>query len=108
MELLGLRDDGLRWMRLAAAAWLDFTPISAARRWRGTIPISPRSIDQPEDFDTANDQVCSPKIAKALIAAGADVNVRDNAGDTALKIATRRGYADMAEALKAAGAKEMQ
>lgn len=45
-------------------------------------------------------------IVKMLIDAGADLNVRDSNGSTALQRATRRGYKDIVELLKAAGASE--
>ena len=41
-----------------------------------------------------------------LLEKGADVNARDGEGNTALQIAVRRGYAEMAAALKNAGAEE--
>jgi len=65
-----------------------------------------QSIDGPKEFDNQKHGVYSPRIANLLIAAGADVNVRDAQGNTALKLAVRRGYADMAAALRKAGAKE--
>jgi ankyrin repeat protein len=44
-------------------------------------------------------------IAQLLVDHGADVNVRDGKGDTALKIATRNGYTRIVDLLKKAGAK---
>jgi ankyrin repeat protein len=41
---------------------------------------------------------------KALIDAGADINLADRSGDTPLALARRRGYAQMAAMLMAAGA----
>jgi ankyrin repeat protein len=41
---------------------------------------------------------------KALIDGGADINLADRSGDTPLALAKRRGYAEMAAMLKAAGA----
>lgn len=41
---------------------------------------------------------------KALIDGGADINLPDRSGDTPLALANRRGYAEMAAMLKAAGA----
>jgi hypothetical protein len=41
---------------------------------------------------------------KALIDAGADINLADRSGDTPLALARRRGYAQIAAMLMAAGA----
>jgi len=65
-----------------------------------------QSIDGPKEFDNQKHVAYSPQIASLLIAAGADLNARDVQGNTALKLALRRGYADMAAALRKAGAKE--
>jgi len=46
------------------------------------------------------------KIVRILVEAGANVNARDNDGWTALRIAANRGRTDLAQLLKAAGAKE--
>lgn len=46
------------------------------------------------------------EVVKALIAAGADVNVKDEDGWTALYEASRGGYLEIAEYLKQNGAKE--
>ena len=43
---------------------------------------------------------------KELIAAGADVNAKDDDGWTALMYAAEKGYTEIIEILKAAGAKE--
>jgi ankyrin repeat protein len=64
-----------------------------------------QAIDGPKEFDNDIHVVYSPEIAKLLIASGADVNARDADGNTALTFAERRGYDDMAAALKQAGAK---
>ncbi|HET6598394.1 MAG TPA: ankyrin repeat domain-containing protein [Burkholderiaceae bacterium] len=42
---------------------------------------------------------------KALVDAGADVNIADRSGDTPLALATRRGYTSMQALLRAAGAR---
>jgi ankyrin repeat protein len=65
-----------------------------------------QAIDGPKEFDNDSHSVYSPQIAQVLIGAGADVNARDAEGATALKLAQRRGYTEMAEALRKAGAKE--
>ena len=65
-----------------------------------------QAIDGPKDFDNERHVVYSPEIAKLLIAAGADVNARDAAGNTALALARKRGYLDMVAALEHAGAKD--
>jgi ankyrin repeat protein len=41
-----------------------------------------------------------------LIDSGADANLKDVQGETAVKIATRAGYTRVAEMLKKAGARE--
>ena len=46
------------------------------------------------------------QIAKALVEAGADVNARTDDGNTALEIAEENNDRDIAEFLKASGAKE--
>jgi quinoprotein dehydrogenase-associated probable ABC transporter substrate-binding protein len=50
---------------------------------------------------TAND---SPRVARALIEKGADLNARNSGGVTALMIAAAKGHADMVELLLRAGA----
>lgn len=50
---------------------------------------------------TAND---SPRVARALIAKGVDLNARNSGGVTALIIAAANGHADMVELLLSAGA----
>jgi ankyrin repeat protein len=62
------------------------------------------ATDGPKEFDNQKHVVYSPRIANLLIEAGADVNARDVQGNTALKLAVRRGYADMAVELRRAGA----
>lgn len=47
----------------------------------------------------------NPDIVKMLIAKGANVNKKANDGRTALKIAEEKGFSDVAEILKKAGAK---
>jgi ankyrin repeat protein len=44
-------------------------------------------------------------LSQLLIAGGADVNYRDDAGDTALKIARRLGYFDLDLMLVQSGAR---
>ena len=46
------------------------------------------------------------EIVKALLDAGADVNMRVKNGHTALSIAKQKGFSDIAQMLVAAGAKE--
>ena len=65
--------------------------VSAKPRWRMRRPIIQRTW---RGF-------CS----RRLIEAGADVNAKDNDGDTALIIATDCDFDDVAELLKAAGAR---
>jgi ankyrin repeat protein len=65
-----------------------------------------QAIDGPKQFDNDHHVVYSPRIAQLLIAAGADVNAHDDAGNTALTLAAKRGYDDMAAALRRAGAKQ--
>jgi len=48
---------------------------------------------------------CEPETAKILIAAGADVNARDEDGKTALSTAKENVHDDHIKLLKAAGAK---
>jgi len=43
---------------------------------------------------------------KALLDAGTDVNAKDKDGGTALKFADSRGYTEIVEILKQAGARE--
>ena len=50
----------------------------------------------------------SPKVAKALIASGADINAVDYHGNTALKWARVNGNEDVVAVLIAAGAKVRQ
>jgi ankyrin repeat protein len=63
-----------------------------------------QAIDGPKEFDNERHIVYSPQIARVLMDAGADVNARDADGVTALAIALRRGYQEMADALRQAGA----
>jgi ankyrin repeat protein len=63
-----------------------------------------QAIDAPKEFDNGQHIVYSPRIAKLLIDAGADVNAKDAAGNTPLSIAQVRGYDDMVTALRKAGA----
>ena len=63
-----------------------------------------QAIDGPKEFDNDKHIVYSPQIAKLLIDAGADVNAKDAAGNTPLSIAQARGYDDMIEVLRKAGA----
>ena len=46
-----------------------------------------------------------PELIEPLIAAGADVNAKNNNGDTALMWAARNGYAKVVSLLKQSGAK---
>jgi ankyrin repeat protein len=46
------------------------------------------------------------EVVKALIAANADVNAKDNNGSTALKDASKMGHQDVVKLLKKAGATE--
>ena len=46
------------------------------------------------------------KSAEILIAAGADLNVKDNEGRTPLDIAERRGHTEIVELLREHGAEE--
>jgi ankyrin repeat protein len=67
-----------------------------------------QAIDGPKDFDNEKHVIYSPEIAKLLIAAGANVSASDKAGDTALRLALRRGYGEMAALLrKASGGREV-
>ena len=50
------------------------------------------------------DNVCNKDIVKELIRAGADVNAKNNAGDTALHLALRYGKSDVARFLIKKGA----
>jgi ankyrin repeat protein len=43
---------------------------------------------------------------QALLEGGADVNAKDDDGQTALTVATQAGHTEIAEMLKKAGAKE--
>ena len=45
------------------------------------------------------------EVVRRLVAAGADVNLPDQAGTTPLRHAAQRGYLDMVEILQAAGAR---
>ena len=65
-----------------------------------------QAIDGPKEFDNQNHVVYSPAIAKVLIDAGADVNARDNDDNTPLSLAQGRGYREMVDTLKKAGARE--
>ena len=47
---------------------------------------------------------CRPEVVELLLEHGADVNAKDNHGQTALEYA--RGYEDVAEILRKYGAKE--
>jgi len=47
-----------------------------------------------------------PQSVKALLEVGADVNIRDKNGRTALKIAEQKGYSEIVQVLQATGAKE--
>ena len=51
-------------------------------------------------------QKTNEKIAKMLIAAGADVNIQDNEGNTPLSLAVQKNLDDLVELLKSKGAKE--
>jgi ankyrin repeat protein len=63
-----------------------------------------QAIDGPTEFDNDHHVVYSPRIAALLISAGADVTARDDAGDSALTLAIKRGYREMVVALQSAGA----
>ncbi|GEM_PF-1452937 len=53
-----------------------------------------------------NGGIHSKEIVELLIGAGADINAKDSAGNTPLKLATMSGETEIAEILKAHGAKE--
>ncbi|PNH08660.1 Ankyrin repeat domain-containing protein [Tetrabaena socialis] len=67
-------------------------------------------IDDPSTVlvgDTALMMACAngdTEVAKALLAASADVNARNSDGDTALFVACKEGHAEVATILLAAGA----
>jgi ankyrin repeat protein len=63
-----------------------------------------QAIDGPKEFDNDHHVVYSPAIAKALIDAGADVNAKDDAGNTPLSIARTCGYDETITVLQKAGA----
>ncbi|KAJ9461303.1 hypothetical protein DIPPA_31630 [Diplonema papillatum] len=46
----------------------------------------------------------NPTVCRGLAAAGADLDLRDNTGQTALMLACKAGHTAVAEALVAAGA----
>ncbi len=49
--------------------------------------------------------MASPELIKLLLAKGADINATNKYGETALSVATKNGYHNVVEVLKARGAK---
>lgn len=49
--------------------------------------------------------MASPKFVKSLLAKGSDINATNKYGETALSVATKNGYHNVVEVLKARGAK---
>ena len=47
-----------------------------------------------------------PELIRALLASGADLNVKAKDGETALKLASRKGRTEIVRLLEKAGAKE--
>ncbi len=84
---------------------LDHKANINVRDKQGQTPLM-RAIDGPKDFDNTNHVVYSPKIATFLVERGADLDIRDVQGNTALKLARRRGYVEMVELLQKHGATE--
>ena len=72
----------------------------ARTRAEGRLALMPYvTIGYPEKDST-------PEVVRALVEAGADVNLPDGSGATPLKLARSRGYREMATILEKAGAKQ--
>jgi ankyrin repeat protein len=48
----------------------------------------------------------SPKVVRVLLKHGADVNTKDKDGETSLSLAEEKGYSQIVQILKQAGAKK--
>lgn len=77
--------------------------VAVARQQLAKQHIEPTQYDARLRFACCNGEL---ELMRLLLAAGADVNAKNERGDTPLSVAAEKGYTDIVELLRAHGAVE--